>query len=146
MSFDAQLRSTLSSIHAKPTAAEAVAVIDVARLAAAADNKTDVSEMVVLLALTRVVCDLAGVGDIPAVKPVDAERLAEIGDLLVPQGARELAFASAFLIMVQDLEVTAEEKRLADALGQALVIDDARAKQLADTMESLVRAGRSTAS
>ena len=144
MSFDTTLRTTLTSIHAKPTAAEAAAVIDVARLAASADGKTDLSEAVVLLTLTRMICELAGITEVPAPKAIDARRLAEIGDSLVPQGARELAFASAYLVMVQDLEVTAEEKRLADALGEALVIEPPRAKQLADTMESLVRAARAS--
>lgn len=144
MSFDTTLRTTLTAIHAKPTAAEAAAVIDVARLAASADGKTDLSEAVVLLTLTRMVCELAGVSEVPPPKAIDAQRLAEIGESLVPQGARELAFASAYLVMVQDLEVTAEEKKLADALGEALVIEHARAKQLADTMESLVRAARAS--
>ena len=143
MTFDTELRSTLSSIHAKPTPAEATAIIDVARLAATADNKTDPLEMAVLLSLTRIVCELAGIGEVPPATPVDAERLAQIGETLVPQGARELAFAAAFLVMVQDLEVTAEEKKMADALGEALVIEAARAKQLADRMESLVRSARS---
>ena len=143
MTFDTELRSTLLSIHAKPTPAEAAAIIDVARLAATADNKTDPLEMSVLLSLTRIVCELAGIAEVPATKPVDAERLAQIGETLVPQGARELAFAAAFLVMVQDLEVTAEEKKMADALGEALVLEGARAKQLADQMESLVRSARS---
>ena len=61
MSFDAQLRTALQAIHAKPSAAEARAIIDVARLAAAADHKTDLSEAVVLLAVSRIVCEMAGV-------------------------------------------------------------------------------------
>jgi hypothetical protein len=142
VTFDAQLRSTLQSIHSKPTPTEASAIIDVARLAAAADKRTDLSETVVLLSLTRIICEMAGITDVPATKAVDARRLAEIGEQLVPMGARELAYACAFLVMVQDLELTAEESQMAGALGEALVIEPARAKQLASTMEALVRSAR----
>ncbi len=143
MSFDVQLRSTLQSIHAKPTPTEARAIIDVARLAAAADNRTDLSEAVVLLALSRIVCEMAGVAEIPDAKAsIDGARLLEIGEQLVPTGARELAYACAYLVMVQDLEVTKEESQLARGLGEALVIAPPRAQELGSTMEKLVRAAR----
>ena len=122
---------------------EARAIIDVARLAAAADNKTDLSEAVVLLAVARIVCEMAGVDEIPdPTGTLDPHRLAEIGEQLVPMGARELAFACAYLIMVQDLDVTKEEQQLANALGDALVLDAGRAKQLATEMEAIVRRAR----
>lgn len=143
MTFDAQLRSTLQSIHATPTPTEARAVIDVARLAAAADKRTDLSEAVVLLALTRIVCEMAGLDAVPdANAPIDGARLTEIGEQLVPTGARELAYACAYLVMVQDLEVTKEESQLARGLGEALVIAPPRAQELGVTMETLVRAAR----
>lgn len=142
MTFDAQLRTTLSAIHARPTPDEARAILDVARLAAAADKRTDVGETVVLLALSRIVCEMAGLSEIPPHTAIDAARLATIGDLLVPAGARELAFACAFLVMVQDLEITVEEGRMASALADALVLEHARAGQLATSIEDLVRAAR----
>jgi hypothetical protein len=143
VTFDVQLRSTLQSIHAKPTPTEARAIIDVARLAAAADNRTDLSEAVVLLAVSRIVCEMAGVAEIPDAKAtIDGARLAEIGEQLVPTGARELAYACAYLVMVQDLEVTNEETQLARGLGEALVIAPPRAQELGATMEQLVRAAR----
>ena len=143
MTFDAQLRTSLQSIHAKPTPGEARAIIDVARLAAAADKKTDLSETVVLLALSRIVCDMAGVTEIPdPTAPIAPKRLMEIGEALVPNGARELAYASAFLVMIQDLELTKEESQLANGLADALVIQPDRAKQLASQMETLVRSAR----
>jgi hypothetical protein len=143
VTFDAQLRSTLQSIHAKPTAGEARAIIDVARLAAAADNKTDHGETVMLLGLSKIVCEMAGVTEIPdPAAKIDPQRLAEIGEQLVPNGARELAYASAFLIMISDLELTKEESQLANGLADALVIDGQRAKQLASQMETLVRSAR----
>jgi len=142
VTFDAQLRSTLQSIHSKPTPAEASAIIDVARLAAAADKRTDLSETVVLLSLTRIICEMAGISEVAKTTAVDPRRLAEIGEQLVPMGARELAYACAFLVMVQDLELTKEENQMANALGEALVIEPARAKELAGKMEALVRSAR----
>lgn len=142
MTFDAQLRTALQSIHATPTATEARAIVDVARLAAAADNKTDLSETVVLLALTRIVCEMAGLSEVPPTATIDAARLAQIGEQLVPMGARELAYACAFLVMIQDLELTKEESSMAGGLADALVIEAARATQLAGQMETLVRSAR----
>jgi hypothetical protein len=143
VTLDTELRNALQAIHGKPSPSEARAIIDVARLAAAADNKTDLSEAVVLLAVSRIVCEMAGVGEIPdANTTIDPRRLAEIGEQLVPKAARELAFACAYLIMVQDLDVTKEEQQLAHALGDALVLDTARTKQLASEMEAIVRRAR----
>ncbi len=142
MTFDAQLRTTLQGIYAKPSADEARAIIDVARLAATADGKTDLSETVVLLALTKIICEMAGLKEVPNTTAVDGKRLAEIGDTLSPQGARELAYASAFLIMIQDLELTKEESQMANGLAEALVIEGGRAKALASSMEQLVRSAR----
>jgi hypothetical protein len=143
VSFDIQLRSALQSIHGKPSPSEATAIIDVARLAAAADKRTDISETVVLLALTKIVCEMAGMKEAPETTVVDGKRLAEIGEQLAQNSARELAYACAFLVMVQDLDLTKEESQMANALGEALVIEPARAKQLATSMETLVRAARS---
>jgi hypothetical protein len=142
VSFDTQLRSALQAIHGKPSPTEATAIVDVARLAAAADKRTDISETVVLLALTKIVCEMAGMKEVPETTTVDGTRLAEIGEQLAPIGARELAYACAFLVMIQDLDLTKEEAQMASALGEALVIEPARAKQLASSMESLVRAAR----
>jgi hypothetical protein len=143
VTFDAKLRTALQAIHAKPSPTEARAIVDVARLAAAADNRTDLAETVVLLSLTRIVCEMAGVAEIPdSAGTIDVHRLLEIGEQLVPTGARELAFACAYLVMIQDLVLTADERRMTSALGEALVIDAARAKQLSDEMEKLVRDAR----
>ena len=142
MTFEVRIRSTLQSIHAKPSPAEARAIIDVARLAAAADKKTDLSEAVVLLSVCRIVCEMAGLTEIPDTTAIDGARLAEIGEELVPNGARELAYAAAFLVMVQDLDVTKEETQLARGLGEALVITQARAQELSAQMEQLVRSAR----
>jgi hypothetical protein len=144
VTFDAQLKTKLQSLHHAPSAEEARAIVDVARLAAAADKRTDLGETVVLLSVTRIVCEMAGLSGVPATTPIDVKRLADIGELLSGMRARELAFACAFLVMISDLELTKEESALADGLGEALVLDAARTKQLAGEMEALVRAARAS--
>lgn len=142
MTFDARLKAALTAIHATPTADEARAIIDVARLAAAADKRSDVGETSVLLGLTQLLCEMSGSAMPDLNAQVDASRLMSIGDTLEPMGARELAFACAYLIVIQDLTLTDEEKQLIEALPAALVIDPERACQLGGEMESMVRAAK----
>lgn len=137
------LRTTLETIHANPTPDEAIAVIDVSRLAASADGKSDVGEILMLVTLQKVLANMAGHEELPlSAAKIDQRRLFEIGEQLVPTGARELAFACAFLVMVQDLEVNAEERKLATSLGAALVLDPERISEISSEMEVLARSFR----
>jgi hypothetical protein len=142
VNFDARLHTALSTIHARPTATEASAIVDVARLAAAADKRSDVGETSVLIGLSHMICEMAGIQDLDLTHKIDSNRLLDIGEHLVPNGARELAFACAYIVVFQDLELTVEEKQLIDALPAALVIDPDRATQLASEMENLIRTSR----
>lgn len=142
MTFDARLKTALSGIHANPTPDEARACIDVARLAAAADKRSDVGETSLLIGLTHLLCEMSGTAMPDFTAQIDSSRLMSIGDALEPMGARELAYACAYLIVIQDLTLTPEEKQLIDALPAALVIDPDRAGQLGGEMEAMVRAAR----
>lgn len=142
MTFDARLKAALSAIHPTPTADEARAIIDVARLAAAADKRSDVGETSLLIGLTQLLCEMSGTAMPDFTAKVDASRLMSIGDALEPMGARELAFACAYLVVIQDLTLTDEEKQLIEALPAALVIDPERARQLGGDMETMVRAAK----
>jgi len=138
---DAQLRAALEAIHAQPTEPEAMAVLDVARLAASIDKKSSVSELSILVAISRVLGSMIGQEEVPlsAVK-IDEHRLFDISETLVPTGARELAYACAYLVMMGDLKITTEEQKLAQMLGDVLVIDPSRSGVLARQMEELARA------
>ena len=137
---DSALRTKLREIYRKPTPIEARAIVDVARLAAAADRKSDLVETTALIKIAQTVFDMAGVNDVPTPKyAIDARRLLEIGEMLVPIGARELAFACGFLVMISDLELTKEESELAGKLGDALVLEPQRAQQLSAQMYELAR-------
>ena len=137
---DARLYTVLTTIHNELTEREATAIIDVARLAASVDKKSDVSEMAVLIQLLGHLTAMAKMQGIPfPSKAIDEDRLLDISDSLIPVGARELAYACAYLVMISDQKYTEEEKKLTSMLGDAMVIDPGRAKTLASTMESLVR-------
>lgn len=142
MTFDARLKTALSEIHARPTPDEARAIIDVARLAAAADKRSDIGETSLLVGLTHLLCELSGSALPDMNAQIDASRLLDIGDALEPAGARELAYACAYLMVIQDLRLTPEEKQLIDALPGALVIDPERARELGGQMEALIRGAK----
>jgi hypothetical protein len=140
---DAQLRVGLRSIQIQLSPAEAIAIFDVARIAAAADRVTNVGEMAVLLALARIVYEMAGMTEMPVPRgAADPDQIFAIGGQLVSTGARELAFACAFLVMIHDGELTREEGQLASRLGQVLAIVPVRMNQLAAQMHALVAAAR----
>lgn len=137
---DAKLHTILTAIHGQLTEREASAIIDVARLAASVDKKSDVGEMAVLIQLCGHLTQMAKMEGLPfPTKAIDEDRLLDISDSLIPTGARELAYACAYLVMVSDQKITAEEAKLTTMLGDAMVIDPGRAKQLAAEMEALVR-------
>jgi hypothetical protein len=129
------LRATLRSVHAGAlTADEAKAILDITRRAAAADHRTDIAEMTMLLRIRDLVTQMADEISLPVsghVERFDATQLS--------RGARELAFACAYLVMDQDLALAAEENALATALAAELRLDDARAHELMTMIDRLVQ-------
>ena len=141
MSVDeARLREMLQSLHSKVTPNEASAIIDVARLAASIDGKMDLSEMSMVARLSGILYDMAGVAAAPVpTKPPGPERLHEIGHQLEAIGPRELAFASAMVVMHTDHKITMEETALARRLAEALMLQPPRAKEIDDRVAAVVR-------
>jgi tellurite resistance protein len=141
MSVDeTRLRELLQSLHAKLTADEASAIVDVARLAASIDGKMDLSEMSMVARLSGILYGMAGspAASVPTEAP-GPQRLHEIGRLLEATGPRELAFASAMIVFHTDQKITAEETDLARRLAEALVLQPARAKDIGDRVAAVVR-------
>jgi hypothetical protein len=129
------LRATLRSVFSGAlTADEAKAILDITRRAAAADNRTDIAEMTMLLRLKDYVSQLADEVSLPVTGTVDRVIASDLS-----RGARELAFACAYLVMDQDLSLVDEEKALASTLGAELGLDGARMTELIATIDSLVR-------
>ncbi len=132
------LRATLRAIYKGDiTADEAKGILDVTRRAAAADQKSDIAEMTMLLRLKDLVAQMAGETDV-----VVTGKAEPVYRTQWTRGPRELAYACAFLVMVQDLDVTVEESALANGLGDALIIPAERAQALKSQMEQLVRSAR----
>lgn len=129
------LRATMRGICSEDlTAVEAKAIFDIVRRAAAADQKTDIAEMTMLLRLQDLVAQMAGEVSLPVtghVEVLDATKLTS--------GARELAFACAYLVMDQDLAIADEERALVTTLVTELGLEEARAQELIAMIDQLVR-------
>ena len=129
------LRATLRSIFAGAlTVDEANAILDITRRAAAADRKTDIAEMTMLLRIKDLLAQMADEVSLPVNGSIDRT----VATQLSP-GARELAFACAYLVMDQDLTIADEEKALVHTLAAELRLPEARAQELIATIDRLVR-------
>ncbi len=141
MSVDeTHLREMLQSVHANLTGDEAAAIVDIARLAASIDGKMDLSEMSMVARLSGILYGMAGApATVVPTQPAGPERLHEIGRLLETTGPRELAFASAMVVMHTDQKITSQESDLARRLAEALMLQPSRAKELGDRVAAVVR-------
>jgi len=129
------LRATLRSVHAGAlTADEAKAILDITRRAAAADHKTDIAEMTMLLRIKDLLAQMADEVALPV-----SGNFERVPASALSRGARELAFACAYLVMDQDLTLVGEERVLANKLAVELGLDSARVQELITTIERLVR-------
>jgi hypothetical protein len=129
------LRATLRSIHAGAlTADEAKAILDITRRAAAADHKTDIAEMTMLLRIKDLVAQMADEVSLPVSGKIDPVIVSGLS-----RGARELAFACAYLVMDQDLSLASEEAALVHALAAELGLDEARKQDLVGMIDRLVQ-------
>lgn len=121
--------------------AEANAILEIAQLAAGiasgAGLDDDPAEHAALQAVAQHLGALVGFKQgeilaIPSLPDPDA-RLGWLGALaeqLTTRGAREVAFAFAFLVSVADLELTTAETTALEEFQRALAVDDRRATDL----------------
>lgn len=129
--------------------AEATTILQIAQLAAGVDfDDEDPAEEAVLLSVAQQVFSLVGtkpddVLPIPSLPDAEAraEWLAALAAQLDTRGARELAYALAFLVSVADLELTPAETRALEEFQRALGLDDRRATDLVITLSEIVAAG-----
>lgn len=129
------LRSTLRSIHAGAlTADEAKGILDITRRAAAADQRTDIAEMTMLLRIKDYLAQLADEVSLPI-----TGLASQVPTSSLSPGARELAFACAYLVIDQDLSVGEEERAMSTRLASELGLDEARTQDLIAMIDRLVR-------
>ena len=113
----------------KVTPSQASAIVDVARLAASADGHVAPDE-VATITLAGVVYEMAGLRELPSPnKSMFDSASADIGAELEDIGPRELAFAGAVAVVIDD-GITQEEQGFVKNLAEALVLDEARANEL----------------
>jgi hypothetical protein len=128
-------------------------ILQVAQLAAEIDLDDDPAELALLRSLTTRLCTATGVAldRFPLLSPIptdDEERAAQIAALvrrLPTTGARDLAFALAYLMVVSDLELAPIENALLQQLQRALTIPPERASDLIDAIARIVTPGAAEA-
>jgi len=124
-------------------------ILQLAQLAAEVDLDDDPAELTLLRALTARLSTATGVAldRFPWLSPIptdDEERAAQIAALvrgLPTTGARDLAFALAYLMIVSDLELAPVEDALLQQLQRALTIPPERASDLIDAIARIVTPG-----
>lgn len=145
--FQQILDVTLGSQRIGPQ--EIRTVLVVAQLAAAIDLDDDPAEGALLQTLTSKLCAADGISpdSVPLLSPIptdDEERAARVASLvqqLPTTGARDLAFALAYLLIVVDLELAPIEDSLLQQLQRALTIPGDRASELIDAIAAIVTPG-----
>jgi hypothetical protein len=129
------LRATLRSVHPGAlTADEAKAVLDITRRAAAADKKSDIAEMTMVLRIKDLLAQMADEVSLPVSGNFDRVQARALS-----RGARELAFACAYLVMDQDRALAEEEHALAKTLAVELGLEDARREELIAMIDRLIQ-------
>jgi hypothetical protein len=152
MQIDASTYETIvRTIIAAPalSPADAATILQIAQLAVDVDLEEYVEERAALDTLTGYVAASGGI-DRDAVSPVsplptdDEERAAWLDMLarkLSSTGARELAYALAYVVIVSDVELSPIEIELMDELRTKLAIAVDRAAELVEVVSELVTPG-----
>lgn len=129
-------------------------VLQIAQLAGDVDLDDDPAELTLLRSLTTRLCTATGIvlDRFPLLSPIptdDEERAWQIAALvrqLPATGARDLAFALAYLMIVSDLELAPVEDALLQQLQRALTIPPGRASGLIEGIAQIVTPGVAEAS
>ncbi len=126
---------------------EVLTVLEIAQLAAGVGPEDDPEEHAALQALAQQISAIAGLrtGELFAIPQIAeeaprTEHLRLLAAQLASRAARELAYASAFLVSVADLQLTALEKTALDGFQRALGLDDRRATDLVVFVSEVVAA------
>jgi tellurite resistance protein len=138
-----QFRTTLKSVHpAKLSAEDAETIVELAQMAVDADGQEDVDEIKTFFAIGKAIYELAGLGDTPTPTFIgdddDLERIRDLGAKLSSTEARELAYATAHLLSVVDVQIAPEEDAFLEKLRVALGIGEDRANDLATKMSASI--------
>lgn len=152
---DTKFQQILDVIVGAPqlTPPEVETILQLVQLAAEVDRDEDPAEQALLHSLTARLCTATGIvlDRFPLLSPIptdDEERAAQIAALvrrLPTTGARDLAFALAYLMIVSDLELAPIEDALLQQLQRALTIPPDRASDVVDAIARIVTPGAAEA-
>lgn len=126
---------------------QATMILQIAQLAAGVDLDDDPAEQATLQAVAQQVFSIVGVKPdevlpIPPLPDEDARAvwLRAIAAQIKTRGARELAYALAFLVSVADLELTPLERTTLEEFQNALGLEHRRAMDLVILLSEIVAA------
>ena len=134
-----QLQGVLKTVHPdKLSLDDAETILEIAQMAVDADGQEDIDEIKTFAAIGKAVFALAGMADAPTPAFLgdddDLERIRDLGAKLTSTQARELAYASAHLLAIIDVQIQPEEDDFLEKLRTALGISEDRADELAEKM------------
>jgi hypothetical protein len=128
------------------SAQEIRAILQLVQLAASTDLDDDPAEWGVLRTVTARLCARGGIApdSVPVLSPMPtddderATRIARLVPRLTTTGARDLALALAYLVIVADLELAPVESALLERLQGALTIPRERADDVVQAVAQIV--------
>nr|HEX4315983.1 hypothetical protein [Kofleriaceae bacterium] len=132
------VRATYSG---KLSPVEAEAIVALGQLAVDADGREDPDEISMFFAFGQAVLELAGIKRTPEPSiPDDDElaRMAELAKQLDSDGARDLAYAMAYVLTVADIDIAPAEDVFIERLQEALGMTDDRARELGSSIAEAV--------
>lgn len=131
---------------------EASSVLQIAQLAAGADEINQAVGHAVIQAIAQRICSLVGLQPaellaIPRIQGFDARMswYRALSSTLQTRAARELGFALAFLVTISDLELRPAERELLDELQHALGVAHRRATDIIVQLAEIIASDRRAA-
>ncbi|MDX2088783.1 MAG: hypothetical protein SFX73_13080 [Kofleriaceae bacterium] len=128
---------------------EGETILQIAQLAAGADNESQPQEHMMLQAIAQQVGATAGLelGELFLIPKVPDEgaraaRLQRLANQLGTKGTRELAYTFAFLVSIADLELVPSETKALEEFQFALGVTHRRAMDLVVMLSEIIEGGR----
>ena len=149
-----KLRRIMDTILAGETLSrdEGTTLLQIAQLAAGADDTEQPVERALLQGLAQRISSLNGVqpAELIAIPPIQGfrarmARFRTLAATLQTRTARELGFAVAFLVAISDLELQSSERETLDELQHALGVDHRRATDIVVQLTEIIASSRRAA-
>lgn len=134
------------------TREEGATLLQIAQLAAGADDTEQPVERALLQALAQRISSLNGIqpAELIAIPPIQGfrarmARFRALAAALQTRAARELGVALAYLVAISDLELQSSERETLDELQHALGVDHRRATDIVVQLTEIIASSRRAA-